>query len=104
MKQAIKQTDISDRLANKCKIFVSRNGVLRYGDTTPDGWPPVYSMPNRKKAMELLVLACSTSLDGEFLAPGIRHAGPLELRDLDAVGSKLVEAHRFMSRGEHGRS
>ena len=46
---------------------------MRYGRTVEDGFLPVHSVDTEAQARALLVAACSTNLDGEFIARELAH-------------------------------
>ena len=71
---------------------------MRYGRTVEKGFLPVYSVYTEEEAHRLLVLACSTNLDGEFIARELVQDQTLD--NLAAFGKRLKEAHAMMRKKE----
>jgi hypothetical protein len=68
--------------------------IVRFGRTVEPGSLPVMSVPTEKDARALLVLACQTNLDGEFLARELLEEQTLE--NLEAFGQRLAEGWNLM--------
>jgi hypothetical protein len=64
---------------------------VRYGRTVEDGFLPVYSVDTEEEARRLLVAACSTNYDGEFVARELAEEQTLE--HLIAFGERLAKIH-----------
>lgn len=67
---------------------------MRYGRTCEEGFLPVFSVDTEEEARELLVFACPTNLQGEFIAPHLAREQTLE--NLDAFSDYLQERWDFM--------
>jgi len=61
--------------------------VVRYGRTVDDGFLPVFSVNTEDEAKRLLVLACPTNLDGDYISPELVKEQTLER--LYAFGDRL---------------
>jgi hypothetical protein len=67
---------------------------VRFGRSVPDGWLPVYRVRSEKEAKRLLIAACQTNLDGEFLARELLREQTLE--NLDAFSARLEAVHKMI--------
>lgn len=67
---------------------------MRYGRTVADGSLPVYSVADEKEAKDLLVLACPTNSNGEFVAPELVEEQTLE--NLERFSDRLHLAHGML--------
>lgn len=65
--------------------------MVRFGRTVEPGFLPVYSVDTEEEAHQLLVLACETNLDGEFIAREL--ATEQNLDNLYAFGDRLAAIH-----------
>lgn len=63
--------------------------MVGYGTVVPDGSLPVFSVDTEKQARTLLVAACSTNMQGEFVATELVTDQSLE--NLDAFSDRLAE-------------
>jgi hypothetical protein len=70
--------------------------VVRYGRTVPRGFLPVHSVDTEDEAQRLLVLACETNVDGEFIAREL--AFDQTVPSLFTFGRRLAEAHKMMKK------
>jgi len=70
--------------------------IVRFGRTIPEGFLPVYSVDTEEEARQLLVMACSTNVNGEFIARELAHEQTLE--NLYAFGNRLATTHSMMRR------
>lgn len=62
---------------------------MRYGRAVEEGCLPVFSTDTEEDARRLLVAACSTNLDGEFVARELAEEQTLE--NLRAFSDRLAE-------------
>lgn len=67
---------------------------MRYGRTVEDGFLPVYSVDTEKEARALLVLACETNMNGDFVARELAQEQTIER--LFAFGDRLAATHERM--------
>lgn len=67
---------------------------MRFGRTVEEGSLPVYSVDTEEEAKSLLVLACETNTDGEFIARELAHDQTLE--NLAAFSDRLAAVHKRM--------
>ena len=65
---------------------------MRYGRSVDPGFLPVYSVDTVREARELLTAACSTNLDGEFIADEL--AAEQTLHNLYEFGRRLERVHK----------
>lgn len=75
---------------------------MRYGRThaekkalTDQGFLPIYSVEDEEIAHRLLVLACETNIDGEFVAREL--AEDQSLANLYAFGDRLEKLHKRLA-------
>jgi hypothetical protein len=68
--------------------------VVRFGRSVPNGFIAVYRVETEAEAKALLVLACSTNLDNEFVARELVEKQTLD--NLDAFGARLEQTHKAM--------
>lgn len=54
----------------------------------------MFSVGSEQEAERLLVLACPTNIDGDYLAPELVDDQTLE--NLDAFGERLAKAHNLL--------
>ena len=71
--------------------------VVRYGRTVEPGFLPVYSVDTEEQARQLLVAACPTNLEHEFIAPEL--AAEQTLGNLQAFGERLRDLHERLFSG-----
>lgn len=69
---------------------------MRYGRSCPPGFLPVYSVDTEEEAQKLLVAACGTNLQGEFIAREL--ADEQTIDRLRAFGDRLAEVHQRISK------
>jgi hypothetical protein len=67
---------------------------VRFGRSVPKGFLTVYNVKTEKEAKDLLVLACQTNLDGEFVARELVEEQTLE--NLDLFSQRLEKAHAIL--------
>ena len=67
---------------------------MRFGRKRPDGMLPVYSVDTEEQAHKLLVAACGTNNDGEFIAKELVHDQTLD--NLYAFGDRLHDMKLFL--------
>lgn len=67
---------------------------MRYGRTVEDGFLPVYSCDTEEEARQLLVVACSTNMEGEFIAREL--ATDQSLEHLQAFSDRLALVDEMM--------
>lgn len=72
---------------------------MRYGRTVEDGALPVFSVADEEEARSLLTMACSTNLDGEFVARELVMKQSIE--NLEAFSTRLDTMHDLII--ERGR-
>lgn len=76
---------------------------MRYGRTAEPGFLPIYSVDSAVEARDLLIAACETNLDGEFVARELAQEQTLE--NLYAFGRRLADVHdRIKQRARAGGS
>jgi hypothetical protein len=69
---------------------------VRYGRSVDKGFLPIYSVDTEEEARELLVAACPTNMNGEFIAPELVRQQTLE--NLYSFGSRLEKMHGHIKR------
>jgi len=74
---------------------------VRFGRTVPEGHLPVYSVDTEEEARRILVLACQTNTDGEFVAKEL--AEEQTLQNLYAFGDRLKDVHDKLLAIDRGR-
>ncbi|MCH7548321.1 MAG: hypothetical protein IH969_02085 [Candidatus Krumholzibacteriota bacterium] len=74
---------------------------MRYGRTLPDGFLPIFSVGSEEEAQALLVMACETNLDGEYIAREL--ATDQSMENLIAFGKRLETVHRLFFQFHEGR-
>ena len=62
----------------------------------PKGFLPVYSVDTEEEAHRLLVAACGTNLDNEFVARELVHEQTLE--NLYAFSDRLAHVHSLITK------
>lgn len=67
---------------------------MRFGPKCKDGCLPVFSVATEKEARSLLVAACGTNMDGEFVAKELVMDQTLE--NLRAFSDRLVKMWKFL--------
>ncbi len=71
---------------------------MRYGPCVPSGSLPVFSVGTEEEARDLLVAACPTNTEGDFVAPELAEEQTLE--NLAAFSVRLARTHdRLVERG-----
>lgn len=65
--------------------------IVQHGSRVPRGFMPVYSVADSAEARRLLVMACSTNIQGDFIAREL--ADVQNLTTLAAFSNRLHEAH-----------
>lgn len=60
---------------------------MRFGRSVPDGFLPVFRVPTEADAKLLVVSACETNLDGDYIARELAHEQNLD--NLDAFSQRL---------------
>lgn len=61
---------------------------MRFGLKCPPGFLPVFSVRNREEAEKLLIMACPTNINGEYIAPELAEVQTLD--NLYAFGDRLA--------------
>ncbi len=69
---------------------------MGFGESLKDGTLPVYSVGDAAEARELLVLACPTNINGQFVARELLEAQTLE--NLQAFSDRLDRAHELLKK------
>jgi hypothetical protein len=71
--------------------------------TVPSGSLPVYSVDTEEEAQSLLVLACGTNNEGQFIARELVVEQTLD--NLDAFGARLEETDEMLKKlkAKHGK-
>jgi hypothetical protein len=69
--------------------------VVRFGRTVEDGFLPVFSVDSEKEAKTLIVMACKTNMDGEYIAPEL--AEEQTLKNLHAFSGRLERMHDILA-------
>jgi hypothetical protein len=67
---------------------------VRFGRKCEPGFLPVYSVDSEEEARRLLVAACPTNLDGEFIAPELVERQTLD--NLERFGERLDRIYQAM--------
>lgn len=67
---------------------------MRYGRTVEEGFLPVYSVDTEEEARRLLVLSCSTNLEGEFVAREL--VAEQTIDHLLSFGDRLAKMHKLL--------
>ena len=63
---------------------------MHYGRSVPDGYLPVFRVPTVENARCLIVLCCSTNLEGSYIASELAKDQTLE--NLDKFSKRLADA------------
>ena len=69
---------------------------MRYGRTVEKGFLPVYSVDSAEEARDLLIAACDTNVEREFVARETVEEQTLE--NLYAFGRRLADVHERIKR------
>lgn len=67
---------------------------MRFGPKCDPGFLPVYSVGSEKEAKSLLIFACGTNLQNEFVARELLNEQTLE--NLEAFSVRLHQAHKLL--------
>ena len=67
---------------------------MRFGPKCEDGFLPVYSVADEDEAQALLTLACSTNMDGEYVAKHLVRDQTVE--NLELFSTYLDRAHALL--------
>lgn len=67
---------------------------MRYGRTVEPGFLPVYSVDTEDEARRLLAFACSTNIQGDYVARELAEEQTIE--NLMAFGERLKKLHGVM--------
>lgn len=70
---------------------------MRFGPKCEPGMLPVFSTDTKEEAQSLLVLACETNLDGDFIARELVHEQSLE--NLQAFSDRLKLTYERINGG-----
>lgn len=75
---------------------------MRYGRSVPKGFLPVYSVDTEEEAQDLLVAACATNIDGDFIAREL--VSEQSIPNLHAFGDRLAATHERIQKIRSSRS
>ena len=64
---------------------------MKYGTDCPRGMLPVFSVADKREAMDLLTMACPINLENDFVAPELAKNQSIEA--LMSFGKRLKELH-----------
>lgn len=67
---------------------------MRFGTRTPNGFLPVFSVADEQEARALLVRACGTNYQGEFVARELVEEQTLD--HLDEFSDRLASVHDML--------
>ena len=82
-----------DRLSKRIKIYCAV--VVGFGSEVPKGHLPVFSTDTEEEAESLIVLACETNLDGDYIARELARNQTLD--NLQAFSDRLAETWERMN-------
>jgi len=71
---------------------------VRFGTKCPDGFLPAFSVNTVEEAKRLLIMACPTNIDGDFIAPELAEEQTLER--LYAFGDRLATLYEKHVKGK----
>lgn len=79
-------------------IKIYAKTIVRYGRKVENGFLPAFSVDTVKEARQLLVFACATNLNGDFISREL--AKSQTLPNLQAFSDRLKAAYEFMKSKE----
>jgi len=77
--------------------------VVKIGAVCPQGFLPVYSTDTKEEAKQIVVLACPTNYDGDYVAPEVAGTtGDERISQFVAFGKRLEQIHKMIMEKKHG--
>lgn len=93
---------MSDRFGKPIKIFCAV--IVKYGTEVEKGFLTVFTVDTEEDAKDLIILACGTNADGEYVAAELVGRGKQTIDNLNKFGDRLQATWEFIVAKRAGRN